>query len=185
MPKPKPKVGGYQPNEFNEGRRAQFILALLETGSLRGASARAQIDVTTVYRHAEANPAFRAQIDEARNEFQQSLLLGILRAGVAGEVVERKGTKTTKPGDWRALAWILEHHPSYRDDFAGILKQKVEVGGTAELPPIEVSTTVDVEVGAATMERLAAVVQVLLRAGKLRLPDPGEVIIDGDATSSE
>lgn len=178
MGKNKP-LGVNQPGlKMDDARRSAFLLALLETGSIRGAAARSGVHFTTVYRHAETDERFRAQIDEARGEFQHSLLLGILKAGVQGEVIERRGGTTTKPGDWRALAWILEHHPAYQAEFAGILRQKVEVGGNPDLPPIQIdgSTTTSIEIGPDTMERLSAVVQVLLRAGKLRLPDPGEVV---------
>lgn len=171
------------PNTFNDAARTAFRLALVETGSIRGAAARAGVDQKTIYYHAGKEPDFRKQIEDARGEFEQSILTGILKAGVQGDVIERRGKKITKPGDWRALAWLLEHHPAYRDHYAGILRQRVELGGSPELPPIEThnTETQQIEIGPDTMERLTAVVQILLSAGKLRLPEPGEVIIDGDA----
>lgn len=170
------------PDAFTDARKSAFLLALVETGTIRGAAARAGVHFTTVYDHASKDDDFRAGIEHARGEWEQSLVQGILRAGVEGEVIERKNSRIVKPGDWRALAWLLEHSPATREAYAGILRQKVEMGGSVDLPPIQMDKTEvhQLEIGPDTMERLAAVVGVLLRAGKLRLPDPGE--IDGTAT---
>lgn len=176
------EVTPYNPDGFNAAKRTTFLLALVETGTIRGAAARAGVHFSTIYEHAKSDDDFRAQIDEARGEWEQGMVEAIAKAGVQGEVIQRRGSKVIKPGDWRALAWLLEHSPSTREAYAGIMKQKVEVGGSPDLPPIQTehTETHEIEIGPATMERLAAVVQVLLRAGKIRLPDPGEVI-DGEA----
>ena len=171
------------PDGFNDAKKTAFLLALVESGTIRGASARAGVHYTTVYQHAKDDEGFRAQIDQARAEWEQSLVEAIAKAGVQGEVVQRRGSKVIKPGDWRALAWLLEHSPATREAYAGILRQKVELGGSQDLPPIQTqhTETQEIEIGPETMERLARVVQVLLGAGKLRLPDPGETVIDGEA----
>lgn len=174
------------PDGFTAARKTAFLLALVESGTIRGAAARAGVHNTTVYAHAKDDPEFRAEIEKARGEWEQSMVEAIAKAGVQGEVVQRRGAKVIKPGDWHALAWLLEHSPSTREAYAGILRQKVEMGGSPDLPPIQTehTETHEIEIGPETMERLARVVQVLLRAGKIRLPDPGETIIDGDAEPS-
>jgi AcrR family transcriptional regulator len=171
------------PDGFNEARKTQFLLALTETGTIRGAAARAGIHFSTVYNHVRDDEDFRAAIDAARGEWEQSLVAAIAKAGVQGDVIERRGSKVIKPGDWHALAWLLEHSPATREAYAGILRQKVEVGGSPDLPPVQTEHTEvqQIEVGPETMERLGKVVQILIKAGKIRLPDPGEVI-DGDAS---
>lgn len=172
------------PNKFTAAVRTAFLLALVESGTIRGAAARAGVSHVTVYQHAKDDETFRAAIDQARHEWEQSLVEAIAKAGVQGEVIQRRGGgKTIKPGDWRALAWLLEHSPATREAYAGILRQKVELGGAADLPPIQTNhaETQQIEIGPETMERLARVVQVLLAAGKIRLPDPGETVIDGQA----
>jgi len=169
-------------HQFNEARRSQFLLALIETGTIRGAAATIGVHFSTVYETAKKDPTFADAIHRARGEWEQSLVQGIATAGIRGKVITRKGgAKVEEPGDWRALAWLLEHSPATREDYAGILRQKVEMGGSPDMPPIQVEQTTSVEIGPDTMERLAAVVQVLLRAGKIRLPDPGETVIEGDA----
>lgn len=167
---------------FSERKKAAFLTALGETGSIRGASSRAGVHYSTVYDHAKTDPTFADAIQRARGEWEQGLVEKIAAAGTVGKVVERRGgTTVTEPGDWRALAWLLEHSPATREQYAGVLRQKVELGGSDDLPPIQVEETVVHEVGPDTMSRLAEVVAVLVRAGKLRLPDPGEVF-EGTAT---
>lgn len=165
------------PDAFSPAKKTAFLLALTETGTITGAAARAKVHRSTVYEHARDDEDFRRQIDEARGEWEHSLVEAIAKAGVEGEVIQRRGTKIIKPGDWRALAWLLEHSPATREAYAGIMKQKVELGGSPDLPPMQVEAgAVPVELGPDTMERLSRVVMVLLQQGLLRLPDPGEVI---------
>lgn len=167
----------YNPNGFNQAKKAAFLLALAETGTITGAAARAKVHRITVYEHAKNDEEFRRGIDEARGEWEQSLVQAIAKAGAEGDVIQRRGTKIIKPGDWRAMAWLLEHSPATREAYAGILKQKLEMGGSPDLPPIGVDAgAVPVELGPDTMERLGRVVMVLLRQGVLRLPDPGEIV---------
>lgn len=170
------------PTPFSDKRRALFLTEVARTGSIRGAASRTGVSRDTIYRHAANDPSFREAIERAVDEAEQSLLDTLVKASNTGKVIERRGTTITEPGDWKAAAWLLEHSPFYRDRYAGILRQKVELGGAADLPPLEVdsTTTVQIEMGPEMMERLQTVVGVLLRAGKLRLPDPGEVI-DGES----
>jgi hypothetical protein len=165
------------PDGFSPARKAAFLLALAETGTIVGAAARTKVSRFTVYEHAKNDEEFRRGIDEARGEWEQSLVTAIAKAGVEGEVIERRaGGKIIKPGDWRALAWLLEHSPATREAYAGIMKQKVEVGGSPDLPPVQMGGSTEIEIGPATMERLGQVVMILLQQGKLRLPDPGEIV---------
>lgn len=176
------KPGGIQPFEITQAKKAEFLLELVETGSIRGAAARVGIAFKTVYRHAEKDEDFREAIDNARGEFEQATLRAIARAGVEGEVIERRGKKITKPGDWRALTWLLEHSPAYRESYAGVLRQRVEIGGSEDMPPIQTEQMEQVEIGPGTMDRLSSVIMVLVQNGILRLPDPNEVI---DVTPDE
>lgn len=162
---------------FSPKKRAAFLLALVETGSIAGAAAKIGVNRATVYRAAEANETFRDDIERARGQWEQALVEGVAKAGLRGKVIEtRKGTKVEEPGDWRALAWLLEHAPATRERYAGILRQKVEVGGDPDGVPIQTqSENVNIEIGPDTMDRLARVVEVLMRAGKLRLPDMNEI----------
>lgn len=176
--KPVPAV-----HTFNERKKALFLTELGKTGSIRGAAARTSVHYSTVYEHAKNNPTFADAIERARGDWEQSLVDKIREAGSVGTTIERRnGTKVIEPGDWRALAWLLEHAPATRERYAGILRQKVELGGDPDGVPVQVDAqnNLQIDIGPDTMERLAAVVQVLMRAGKLRLPDPGE--IDGEYT---
>lgn len=172
----KDKAGRANPNLFGEKQKAKFLLELVETGSIRGAAARVGVHFSTIYDHARDDEAFRAKIDEARGEWEQSMVNIVVKGASEGEVIERRGKKTTRPGDWRAAAWLLEHHPATRQAYAGILRQKVELGGAEDLPPVQIEDAKPVEVGPGTMDRLQQVVMVLVQNGVLRLPDPGEVI---------
>lgn len=164
-------------HQFNARKKAIFLTELGKTGTVRGAASRAGVGFSTVYAHAQADQTFRDAIERARSEWEHGLVEKIVEAGSVGTVIQRRnGTQITEPGDWRALAWLLEHSPATREAYAGILRQKVEMGGSVDLPPVQVETTADINVGPGTMERLADVVAVLIRAGKLRLPDPGEMI---------
>lgn len=171
------KPGGVQPHAFNDKRKAEFLLELVKTGSIRGAAARTNVHHTTVYEHAREDEKFRESIERARGEFEQAALQAIWDAGTTGEVIERRnGSKTIKPGDWRALAWMLEHNPAYREQYAGILRQRVQIGpGEPDFNPQDTEGIV-ADIGPGTMDRLTSVVMVLVQNGVLRLPDPGEVI---------
>jgi hypothetical protein len=169
---------------FSEKRKSLFLLELARTGSIRGSAARAGVARQTIYNEVERNPSFREDIDRAVDEAEQALVDSIVKAANTGKVIERRGTTVSEPGDWRAGAWLLEHSPFFRDRYAGILRQKVELGGSDDLPAIDISGTVkhELDVGPEMMDRLQAVVGVLLKAGKLRLPEPAEV--DGDDTGA-
>lgn len=172
----KDKAGRANPRLFGQKLQAQFLLELIETGSIRGAAARVGVHYTTVYAHAADDEAFRQKIDEARGEWEQSMVNVVVRGASEGKVIERRGKKIVEPGDWRAAAWLLEHHPATRQAYAGILRQKVELGGAEDLPPVQLEETQQVEIGPGTMDRLSQVVMVLVQNGILRLPDPGEII---------
>ena len=179
MPDPSAPI----PNKFTEKVRSAFLLALAASGSVRGASGRIGVHFSTIYEHAKSDPTFADAIERARAEWEQGLVEKIVKAGEVGSVIERRnGTKVEQPGDWRALAWALEHSPATRERYAGILRQKVEVGGSEDMPPIQSqhTETHEIEIGPETMDRLQAVVMVLVKAGRLRLPDPNE--IEGEAT---
>lgn len=167
---------------FNPKRKALFLVALAKTGTITGAAARVAIAPATVYEHAKNDMTFADAISRARGDWEQALVEGIAEAGAIGKVIERRnGTTITEPGDWHAMAWLLEHAPATRERYAGIMKSKVEISGDPDGVPIQTeNANVNIEIGPDTMDRLARVVEVLIKAGKLRLPDPNE--IEGMAT---
>lgn len=163
---------------FTDARKADFLLSLVELGSLRAAAARSRVSYVTVYDHAKKDEGFREAIEDARGAYEAHLVQTIRTAATEGEVIETQSRRIVKPGDWRAAAWLLEHGYT-RDQYAGILKQKVELGGAVDLPPVQLDSPPDamqIDIGPDTMERLAVLVSALIGAGKLRLPDPGETI---------
>lgn len=170
-------------HQFTPRKQSMFLLELTKTGTIRGAAGRVGVSSATVYRYAQKSEAFRNDIERARDEWEQAMVERVAEAGGVRSVVERKTSAIGKkyeveriePGDWRANAWLLEHSPATRDRYAGVLKSKVEIGGSDDLPPIQVAEQVAVEIGPDTMERLTKVIMVLAAAGKLRLPDPGEM----------
>lgn len=167
---------------FNANKKAVFLLELARTGSVRGAAARTGITPKTVYEHANKDVSFGDAIERARGDWEQANLDAIQAAASTGKVIERRnGTTTKEPGDWHASAWLLEHSPTTRERYAGVLKSKVEVSGDPDGAPIQVENHHTVDIGPGTMDRLQTVIMVLAKAGKIRLPDPGE-IIDGEAT---
>lgn len=166
--------------QFNGRRRAIFLTALAQTGSLRGAAARTNVNPSTVYDHAQKDPTFAESIERARNEWEHALLEKIAKAAEMGTVTERKnGSRFVEPGDWRAAAWLLEHAPHTRDHYAGVMRQKVQLGGDPD-NPIKVENVADAI--PTTGERLGQVFALLVRAGVVRYPESGEsgTVIEGE-----
>lgn len=170
---------------FNERKKARFLTELGKTGSIKGAAAVSGVHVSTVYDHAKADPMFGEAIERARGVWEQGLLHRIDRAVDPFEVVGGKSPRI-EPGDWRAAAWLLEHAPASRERYAGVLRSKVEIGGDPDGVPVQTQNlNIDIDLGPDTMERLARVVQVLIASGKLRLPDPGEIVIEGEVADGD
>jgi len=171
---------GIQAYRFNERRRAIFLTELRNGQTVRAACARAGIDEATAYRHMQDDATFKDAVTRARDEAEAKLLDSITKAAHTGETITTAGgAVVTKPGDWRAGAWMLEHHPHTKERYATITK--AQVGGDPSNPaPVQVGMTVDL--GPATIERLGQVVSILARAGVVRLPsgdDGGLTIVDG------
>jgi AcrR family transcriptional regulator len=169
-------------HQFNGKKKALFLTELARTGSIRGSAARVGVNRTTIYDHAKKDPSFADSIERARADWEQAQLDLINDAARTGKVIERQRgnnlSREVEPGDWRAAAWLLEHHPNTRETYAGIMRQKVEVGGDPDGIPVETkhTETLEIEPGPEMMERLGRVIMVLARAGKIRLPDPNEMI---------
>lgn len=169
---------------FTQAKKAAFLVALAKTGSLVGAASRVSVHPSTVYDHAQKDPSFTEAIERARGEWEQATLEVIENAARSGKVIERRTpsgkVKEIEPGDWRAAAWLIEHTPHTRERYAALTKGKVEISGDPDGEPLRVKAEVrqEIDIGPDTMERLARVVQVLIRSGKLALPD----IIPGEAT---
>lgn len=171
---------GIQAYRFNERRKAIFLTELRNGLTMQAASARAGVDRTTVWDHMQKDPTFANAVTRARDEAEAKLLDAITKAAHTGETITTAGgAVVTKPGDWRAGAWMLEHHPHTKERYATITK--AQVGGDPSNPaPVQVGMTVDL--GPATIERLGQVVSILARAGVVRLPagdDGGVTVVDG------
>jgi len=171
---------GIQAYRFSERRRAVFLTELRNGQTVRAAAARAGVSDVTVYRHMQGDDTFSSAVARARDEAEAKLLDGITKAAHTGETITTAGgAVVTKPGDWRAGAWMLEHHPHTKERYATITK--AQVGGDPSNPaPVQVGVTVDL--GPATIERLGQVVSILARAGVVQLPAGGGgelTIVDG------
>jgi hypothetical protein len=133
-----------------------------------------------VYDHIQNDQTFADSVVRARDEAEAKLLDAITKAAHTGETITTAGgAVVTKPGDWRAGAWMLEHHPHTKERYATITKAQV-AGDPSNPAPVQVGMTVDL--GPATIERLGQVVSILARAGVVQLSagdDGGLTIVDG------
>lgn len=169
---------------FSERKKTVFLNALKDGQTVRAAAARAGVDRSTIYHHMAKDSTFASKVAQARDEAEARLLDAITKAAHTGDTVTTPGgTVTVRPGDWKAAAWLLEHHPHTRERYATLTK--MQMGGDPDNPtPILTETVVDV--GPSTIERLGQVVGILARAGKVRYPEPGEPIVidvaDGGVT---
>lgn len=170
---------------FTPRKRVTLINAIKSGQTIKAACARANVSISTFYRHLSQDGTLQEQVDRARGEAEARLIDAVTKSAHTGETVTTPGgAVTVKPGDWRAAAWLLEHHPHTRERYAAI--QKAQIGGDPDNP-----TAVPVEVlgGASDMtttERMAAVVTVLQRAGVMPIPAPGDrPLLDGPREPTE
>lgn len=160
------------PHLFTQRKRVLLLEAFKAGQTVRGACARAGISNQTYYEHYNNEPEFAEQCDRARAESEAKLVDAITKSAHSGETVTTPGgAVTVRPGDWRAAAWLLEHHPATREQYAGILKSKVQMSGDPDGPPVQLEVEGQ---EMSTLERMAAVVTVLQRAGVMPIPEPGE-----------
>lgn len=162
------------PATFTERKRTVFLQEIRKGQTVAGAAARAGVGRQTIYDHVNSDPVFAGQIEKARGQAEAALVDAITKSAHTGDQVTTPGgTVIVKPGDWRASAWLLEHHPHTRERYAAI--NKAQIGGDPDNPtPVPVEVTTD---GMTGVERLGAVVTVLQRAGVLPIPEPGEAIL--------
>ena len=169
LPTMEPERGLY-PVTFTPRKRIALLHAIKSGQTVRAACARANISVPTYYRHLNEDLTLQEAVNRARGEAEARLVEAITNGAHSGETVTTSGGQVTvKPGDWRAAAWLLEHHPHTRERYASI--NKTQLGGDPDNP-----TPVLVEVeggGMPPAERFGAVIAVLQRAGVL----PGEAIL--------
>lgn len=181
MEQPDVQPSSLYPVTFTERRKALLLTALRSGQTVKAACARAGVSPATVYRHLAQDAAFQEQVERAKGEAEAKLIDAITKAAHSGETVTTPGGKVTvMPGDWKAAAWLLEHHPQTREQYAGILRQKVALGQDPDAGPVELDVSTD---SMNTMERMAAVVTVLQRAGVMPIPEPGQagpLLLPGD-----
>lgn len=168
--------GRMTPRRLTPAARVVFLDAIRNGQTVRAAAGRARLTRESIYHEMRINPTFVLQVQVARDESEARLIDSVTKSAHTGETVTTPGGQVTvRPGDWRAAAWLLEHHPDTRERYAAI--NKAQIGGDPDNP-----TAVPVEVVGAseggTMERLARVVTVLQRAGVMPLPDPANPVID-------
>lgn len=132
-PKPKPKKKrplGRKPDFISAAQTDALCSLIAKTVSTKAACQKLGLNERTVYNWLEkgelenADPVyvhFRQRITQARGE-----------AKAAGTELIRKAAIGTrkKPGDWRALAWLLER--IYPDDFRPPDKIQHEVKGSIQ-----------------------------------------------------
>lgn len=157
---------------FTQRKRAVLLSAIKEGQTVKGACARAGVGVSTYYEHLASDRTLAEQVERARGEAEARLVDAITKSAHTGETVTTPGgAVTVKPGDWRAAAWLLEHHPHTRERYAAI--NKAQIGGDPD-NPAPVMVEVEGSGAMSTMERMAAVVTVLQRAGVMPIPGPGD-----------
>ncbi len=153
-------------NEFTERKKVVFLAHLRRGQTIRAAAARAHTSEQTIHDHSRRDAEFALAITRAKDEAEAALVDSITKSAHSGDTVTTPGgTVTVKPGDWRAAAWLLEHHPHTRERYAELTKMRV--GGDPDAPPIHAQS--EVLVGLTTPERIDAVLGILVRAGKLPL----------------
>ena len=151
-------------DEFTERKKVIFLTHLRRGQTIRAAAAKAHVGERTVFDHSSSDPQFAAAITRAKDEAEASLVEAITKSAHSGDTVTTPGgTVTIKPGDWRAAAWLLEHHPHTRERYAEITKMRL--GGDSDAPPIQ--SQQETLVGITTPERVVAVIDILVKAGQL------------------
>jgi hypothetical protein len=159
---------------FTQRKRVVLLNAIKQGQTITAACARAGIGRVTFYDHYNGDPAFVAQVERAKGQAEAALVESITNGAHSGETIKTPGGQVTvRPGDWRAAAWLLEHHPNTRERYAPISKTQIS-GDPDNATPVQVEVEGD---GMNPMDRLGAVVTVLQRAGVLLTPHPGEVIL--------
>lgn len=173
QPDAAPPSGSLYPVTFTQRKRVVLLNAIKQGLTIRAACARAGVSKSTLYRvlAEDKEGTLQDAIDRAQGEAEARLVDAITTAAHTGETLTTPGGATkVMPGDWRAAAWLLEHHPQTREAYAGILRQKMQLSGDPDGPPVEI----EVEGNLTTTERMAAVVTVLQRAGVMPIPQPGD-----------
>lgn len=157
---------------FTQRKRVVLLNAIKQGQTIRAACARASVHSSTFYDYLNNDADFQQQVERARGEAEARLVEAITNGAHTGETITTPGgTVKVMPGDWRAAAWLLEHHPHTRERYAAI--NKSQIGGDPDNPvPVPVDVTGGPEM--TTVERMAAVVTVLQRAGVMPIPEPGE-----------
>lgn len=156
-----------------------FLNQLRKGQTISGACAHAGFSRTSFYDAINADPTsdLTLQVERARGEGERRLVEAVTTAAHTGDTVTTPGGQiTVKPGDWRAAAWLLEHHPATREKFAAIQKQ--QLSGDPD-NPVPIKTANMHVVGDYDMlERNARIVALMQQAGVLPIPDGSGGVID-------
>jgi len=109
-----------------DGQRQAFLAALEALGNIRGACRDVGISSQTVYREADKDPMFAAQLKEAKEEAGAALEVECRRRAL-GYQEQRRGprgdiTVTERYSDACLLAMMRAHVPGYN-------KQQIEHSG--------------------------------------------------------
>lgn len=149
---------------FTPARQMVFLGSIAEGQTVRGASARAGISRDAVYYHMREDPSFLQQVERARGEAESKLVDSITKSSHTGDTITTPGGKVVvRPGDWKAAAWLLEHHPETRERYAAIAK--TQVSGDPDNP-----TPILVGLPELRTDQLEAIALILADAGALPAP---------------
>jgi len=173
---PAPDSAAVLPSRLFTARKRVVLLNAIKSGqTIKAACAVAGVHQATFYDHINVDDEFRSAVERAKGVAESRLVEAVTKSGHTGETVVTPGGQVTiKPGDWRAAAWLLEHHPNTRERYAAISKN--QISGDPDNPtPVAVDVAGD---EMTTVERMAAVVSVLQRARVMPLPGPGDTVID-------
>ena len=154
-------------------RWVTFLNQLKHGQTIRAACAKAGFSRSTLYTtlNADPNSGLLEQIEHAKNEGERRLVEAVTQASHTGDTITTPGGSiVVKPGDWRAAAWLLEHHPHTRERYASIQKQ--QIGGDPDNPAPVKTVGVQVVGDFTSVERRAAIISLMQQVGALPFPDP-------------
>lgn len=111
------------------------VLVALRAGATRsGAAAAVGIGTRTLFTWIADDEDYAASVEQAEAFFEAHATAQIRRAGEEAEVTEvfdgtGKLTRRIVKRDWRATAWVMEHHPKHKKDWRTVYKTETELTG--------------------------------------------------------
>lgn len=108
-----------RPTKDTVDRIEQITYALATGHTKRAAAAAAGVGHSTFYEWLRADPEFAERVEQAIRLCERALVERIRLAASEGRVTRWYGANgevvmERREFDWRAAAWLLEHHPALR-----------------------------------------------------------------------